>query len=77
MYLFEQKPQLISRQVLPVLWHLLSAKAPLTGDSRIAACTLCEALISTMGLQSLEDSAAHLSPEAHKKLDDLISSLNR
>lgn len=77
MYIRDQKPQLVMRQVLPVLWHLLSAKAPLTGDTRVAAIALCEALSSALGLHTLTDNASQLTPEAHKKLDDLIASSQR
>ncbi len=74
LYISDQKPQLVVRQVLPVLWYLVSAKAPLTGDTRSAAVTLCEALSSALGMDTLIESASQLSPEAYKKLDDLISS---
>ena len=74
-HVYSQKPQLVSRQVLPVLWHLITSKVPVTGDSKTATLTLCEALWQSMGQSFLDSASAHLSPEHRKKFDEMISSL--
>lgn len=64
-----QKPQLVSRLVLPVIWHHI--KTPVTGEAKIALQDLCRVLLDCMG-QGFIDSATHLSMEDRKKLDDLL-----
>ena len=68
---YDQKPQLVYRQVLPVMWHLLTSRVPATGETKVAAVALCGALWQCMG-QALLDSASHLSPEQKKSLRDMI-----
>ena len=72
---YDQKPQLVCRHVLPVMWHLLSARVPATGEAKGAAMALCGALWQCMG-QSFLDSASHLSPEHKKSLKDMVDRLN-
>ena len=69
---YDQKPQLISRQVLPVLWHLLSSKTPATGEAKTAILALAGALYQCMG-QGLLDSAGSLAPVQQRKLQDLLA----
>lgn len=75
-WVYDQKPQLVSRQILPVMWHLLTAKTPATGEARAAMLALCESLYKCMG-HTLLDSASNLAPEQQKKLSDLVNSLDR
>jgi len=75
-WVYDQKPQLVSRQILPVMWHLLAAKTPATGEAKAAILALCEALYKCMG-HSLLDSASSLSPEHQKRLNELVDSLDR
>ena len=70
-----QKPQLVSRCVLPVVWHHVSNRTPVTGEAKTALQDLCRALLDCMG-QGFIDSAAHLSMENRKKFDDLLEHLS-
>ena len=75
-WVYDQKPQLVSRQILPVMWHLLTAKTPATGEAKAAMLALCKSLYNCMG-HTLLDSASNLAPEHQKKLGDLVNFLNR
>ena len=68
---YRQKPQLVSRHVLPVVWHHVSAKTPIKGEARLALQELCAVLQDCMQ-QGFLDSAAHLSVEDSKKLKELL-----
>lgn len=68
---YGQKPQLVCRQVLPVMWYLLTSRVPATGETKLAAVALCGALWQCMG-QALLDNASHLSAEQKKGLKDMI-----
>ena len=70
---YDQKPQLVCRQVLPVMWHLLTSRVPVTGETKVAAMVLCGALWQCMGEAFLE-SASHLSPEQKSRLKGMIDS---
>ena len=73
---FDQKPQLVKRQVLPVMWHLLTAKTSASAEGKTAMLALCAALYDLMG-QTFLDSAGNLSPEHQTQLEQLVHSLNR
>lgn len=68
---YEQKPSLVCRLILPVVWHHVSSKAPATGEAKAALQELCRVLLESMGPGFL-DNAAHLSIEDRKKLDNLL-----
>ena len=69
--MYTQKPQQVHRLVLPVIWHHVSSRTPVTGETRATLQELCRVLVHCMGEGFLE-SAAHLSVESRKKLEDLL-----
>ena len=73
---YVQKPQLVNRLVLPVVWHHVTSRTPVTGDSKATVQELCRVLLDCMGGGFLE-SAAHLSVEDHKKLEQLLEHCNK
>lgn len=68
---YEKKPQLVNRLVLPVIWHHVTSKTPVTGEAKSTLQKLCKVLLDCMG-QGFLDSAAHLSVEDRKRLDALL-----
>lgn len=68
---YAQKPQLVNRHVLPVIWHHVTSKTPATGETKATLLELCRVMSGCMGAGFLE-SAAHLSLEERKKLEDLL-----
>ena len=71
---YDQKPQLVCRQVLPVMWHLLKSKVSAAGETKAAAMDLCGALWQCMG-QAFLDSASHLNPDQKRTLTDMIAKI--
>jgi len=68
---YRQKPQLVCRYVLPVVWHHVCAKTPIKGEARLALQELCGVLQECMQ-QAFLDNAAHLSIEDNMKLKELL-----
>ena len=68
---YAQKPQLVHRQVLPVIWHHVSSRSSVTGETKVTLQELCAVLQGCMGSSFLE-SAGHLSVEEHRKLEALL-----
>ena len=70
---YGQNAKLVTRQVLPVMWHLLAGKPPGSTNAKAAVVSLCETLFNTMG-QSFLDSAASLPPQSQQRLDQILQS---
>ena len=68
---YAQKPQMVNRLVLPVVWHHVSSKMPVTGEAKATLQNLCKVLLECMG-QGFVDSASHLSVEDHRKFEALL-----
>lgn len=68
---YAQKPQMVQRLVLPVVWHHVSGKMPLTGEAKATLQGLCKVLLDCMG-QGFIDSASHLSVEDQRKFESLL-----
>ena len=68
---YVQKPQQVTRLVLPVVWHHVSTRASITGEAKLALQELCKVLHECMGQRFL-DNAAQLSEADHKKLTELL-----
>lgn len=69
--IYDQKPSLVQRVGLPVLWKILSSRSPATGEAKMAVLKLTEALHICLG-PNLIASAAQLSPSQQHKLHDLL-----
>ena len=67
---YEQKPQVVNRLVLPVIWHHITSKAPITGELKVTLQNLCMVLLKCIGPGFVQN-ATHLSEEDHKKLEKL------
>ena len=63
----------VTRQVVPVMWHLLGGKPPGSNDTKEAIVYLCEALFNYMG-QSFVDSVANQQPQCHRRLNKILTS---
>ena len=72
---YDQKPALLQRVGLPVLWKMLSARSPATGEAKMAILRLCESLYLCLG-PNLQASAAQLSPAQEQRLMDLLRTLS-
>ncbi len=62
---------MVNRLVLPVVWHHVSSKIPVTGEAKVTLLQLCQSLLDCMG-QGFIDSASHLSVGDHKKFEVLL-----
>ncbi|XP_019850510.1 PREDICTED: crescerin-1-like [Amphimedon queenslandica] len=74
-YVYGQKPGLVQRIGLPVLWKVLSSRSPATGEAKQAILRLTEVLQLCLG-PSLQESASQLSPTQQQKLQELVQTLH-
>ena len=68
---YTNNPKLVSRQVLPVMRHLISSKPPGSADTRAAIAYLCETLYDLIG-PSILNTSASLSPTSQKRLSKIL-----
>lgn len=73
--MYDQKPGLVQRIGLPVLWKVLSSRSPATGEAKQAILRLTEVLHLCLG-SSLQESASQLSPTQQQKLQELVQTLH-
>ncbi|XP_006824155.2 TOG array regulator of axonemal microtubules protein 1-like [Saccoglossus kowalevskii] len=75
---YPRKQQTVVRQVLPVLWHLLSntsgsgAVPGGTGNIRTATTNLANTLFALMGQSLLDQAQSVLTPRNYKTLQDML-----
>ena len=69
-----QKPNSVSRLVLPVVWHHIKSRNPVTGEARATLQELCRVLLEYMG-PSFVNSSSHLSVENQKKFEELLDNI--
>ena len=72
MQVYIHKPHLVTRLVLPVVWHHISSKTPIIGEAKLALQDLCLVLYDCMGQEFL-DNAARMLP--HDVLDELLDTV--
>ena len=72
---YHQKPPLVQRVGLPVLWKVLSSRSPATGEARAALHLLCKSLYMCLGPEKLESSMLQQSPDLQQKLRDMLRNL--
>ena len=72
---YQQKPALVQRAALPVLWKVLSLRSPATGEAKSALQTLCRSLYLCMG-SGLESLMTQQPPDQQQRLRDILHNLS-
>lgn len=65
----------MQRVALPVLWKILSSRAPSTGEAKLALQTLCQSLLLCLGWDKLETAMSQQPPDQQQRLRDILQNM--
>ncbi len=72
---YQQKPTLVHRVGMSVLFKILSSRSPATGEAKSALQSLCLSLVTCLGSDKLESSMSQQPPDQQQRLRDVLRSL--